>query len=77
MRFITPKRTKITTINVLLRFFCTFAPIFTSNSVVFVDKGAQEYSLLQGAGYPNYATGSKRKNVLIKGRKQMNNFREK
>jgi len=39
-------------VNVLLCFFRTFAPIFTSNSLVFVDRGTQEYFLPQDAGYP-------------------------
>jgi len=37
MRFIALKKRKKATVYILLYFFRTFAPIFTSNSVVFVD----------------------------------------
>jgi len=42
---------------------------FTSNSTIFM-KGAHEYSLLQGAGYPSYAIGENQKSTQYQHKSQ-------
>jgi len=37
-------------------YFALLHVYFCSNSASFVERGAQEYSLPQGAGYPSYDT---------------------
>jgi len=49
------KNNQVTTI-FCLSFFRIFAPIFSFKLCKFCWRGAQEYILPQGAGYPSYAT---------------------
>jgi len=58
MRFITLKKKKIITVDVLLLLLPQLSLLFfILNSVVFVDGGrVQKYFLPQGVSYPSYAT---------------------
>jgi len=60
MHFIPFKKKQITTGNSAFASSALLHLFFNSNSGSFVEGGAQEYFLPQGAGYPySYATGSR------------------